>query len=80
MEKDYKDVKPEPTIDAEPKPAAMPESTPELYIAPEPKSHKSDQVHELATLSITKGILVECEGMVWSPVSSTKPDVDVLNS
>lgn len=48
------------------------------YIAPEPEP--SDQVHELATSSVNEGILVEYEGMEWSPVPSTNADISVLNS
>lgn len=76
------DIKPEPTADTEPELAAMPESElkPEPYIALEPEPNKSDQVRELATMSMPVDILVEYEGIEWSPVPLTMADVDVLNS
>lgn len=74
------DVKPEPTADTEPKPTTMsaPEVIPELKIIPETEpDNKSDQVP--ATVSLPVDILVEYEGMEWSPVPSTVADVSALN-
>lgn len=39
-----------------------------------------DQVHELAILSVPKGILVEYEGVEWRPIPFAKADISTLNS
>lgn len=65
------DVKPEPTT------MPAPEVMPEPKIIPEPEP---DQVHEPATVSMPVDILVEYDGMEWSPVPLTTPDVNALNS
>lgn len=54
-----------------------PEVMPELTTIPEPES---DQVREPATVSMPVHILVEYDGMEWSPVPLTTPDVNALNS
>lgn len=62
---------PEPTADTEPVPATMPvpETTHELNIALEPEPHReSDQMRDLAPTSLEVDILVEYEGMEWSPI------------
>lgn len=76
-------VKPEPTTDKEPEPTTMsaPELMPEPNIVPEPEpSENSDQVRELATSSLPLEVLMEYEGMKWSPVPSTKvPSAPLIN-
>lgn len=66
------DRKPEPTADKKPELAAMPEPMPEPYIAQDSEPNTSDQVLEPTTSSFTKGVLVEYERMVWSPILSRK--------
>lgn len=61
---------PEPTANTEPVPATMPvpETTHELNIALEHKPHgEPDQMPEPAPMSVEVEILVEYEGMEWSP-------------
>lgn len=54
-------------------PGPVPKHEPNIIL--ELKNKKmSDQVREPATLCISESILVEYEGMVWSPVPSTKAD------
>lgn len=66
-------VKPETNTDKEPEPTTMymPQPTPEPLFTPEPNK-MSDQVHEPATLPVPVGVLVDYEGMEWSPVSTAK--------
>lgn len=57
----------------------MPQTTPEPLFILEPNK-MSDQVHEPATLPVPMGVLVEYEGMEWTPVSTAKVEVSALNS
>lgn len=52
---------------ADGEPTMIPEAAPELEA--EPNGH-SNQVHEPATSSVPVGVLVEYEGMEWSPTTS----------
>lgn len=77
------ELKPEPTAVIKLEPAMMPapEWMPKSIFILEPEPDKMpDQVHELAILSVPKDILVEYEGVVWSPVPSAKADISALNS
>lgn len=59
---------PEPTTDKEPEPTLMPDPMPEANIAPEPEPNgSSDQVHGLVKSFIPVVVLMEFEGMDWSP-------------
>lgn len=71
------DILPEPTADTDPKHTLKPapEPMPEPNIAPE--SDKSDQLRKLATSSVPMGILVENEGMVWSPAHNPAAEGDL---
>lgn len=72
-------VRPEPIAYKEPEPTTIPapELMPEPKTAPEPEpSEKSDR--ELAK-SWHLGVLMEYEGMEWSPVTSKKVDVKAQN-
>lgn len=68
---------PEPKADHEPEPAAVeePEPKPESQIAPELEPTASDQVREPATSRVPVDLLVEYEGMMWSPTPSTAADL-----
>lgn len=58
------------TADFEPEPATIrePEPMPEPQFSPEPGPTTFDQMYEPATMTVTEGILVDYEGMDWSPV------------
>ncbi|KTF76316.1 hypothetical protein cypCar_00043570, partial [Cyprinus carpio] len=63
----------EPTADGEPEPAGT-----ELIVAMEPEPPAlSDQVHEPATLSVPKGVLVEIEGLEGSPAHTPASEVSI---
>ncbi|XP_048047865.1 uncharacterized protein LOC125269136 [Megalobrama amblycephala] len=62
--------KPEPTTIPVP---VTKETEPRIALEPEPKE-KSDQVHDPATTSVPEGILLEFEGMKWSPTPSITAD------
>lgn len=64
--------KPEPTTDAELEPARRTAQVTRTgpYIIPEPEV-TSDQVRELATMTVQEGLLLEYEGMKWRPTPST---------
>lgn len=62
--------KPEPTTIPVP---VTKETEPSIALEPEPKE-KSDQVRDPATTSVPEGILLEFQGMKWSPTPSITAD------
>ncbi|ROL33032.1 hypothetical protein DPX16_5927 [Anabarilius grahami] len=69
------EYKPEPIIDGELEHEPVPERWNEPAIAPEPDpSEMSDQVHKMATLYVTVGLLMEYEGMEEDPANTQKAE------
>lgn len=66
---------PEPTADHESAAVEEPEPKPEPQIAPELESTVPDQSREPATSRVPVDLLMEYEGMMWSPIPSTAADL-----
>lgn len=66
---------PVPTTDTELEPTSdnKPEGPSEPFPAPEPKPKDMSEVSEPATMPTPEGVLVEFEGMEWSPAHTLLP-------